>query len=135
VIDLVSVLSAIGGSGLLIVGRDVWLARRTVKSSEKSEERSSAREPLIVESIMLGNTTKVAELFQVGINELEDAKRRLAEEFKETKDRLEQQVKELTEQAQKLKAESEDKDRRINELYAKLGQQQIELESLRRQLN
>lgn len=133
-IDMVSVLSAVGGSGLLIVGRDVWLARKTVKSTEKAEERNSAREPLIVESILLGNATKVAELFQTTISELEDAKKRLTVEFKEAKENLEAQIKILTAELEKSQNLAEAKDKTISELYAKLGQQQFEIEDLKRRL-
>lgn len=131
-IDLVSVVSAIGGSGLLIVGRDIWLARKTVKTSEAAEHRNQAREPLIVESILLGNTTKVAEIFQAGITELEDAKKRAVEELRETRTRLEGQVEQLSQDLERQRREGEKKDKTIQELYAKLGKLNMEIEELKR---
>lgn len=129
-IDIVSVVSAIGGSGLLIVGRDVWLARKTVKNSEAAEQRNQAREPLIVESILLGNTTKVAEIFQSGIAELEDAKKRAVEELRETRSRLEGQVAQLSQDLERVRKESERKDKTIQELYSKIGELHDRLEKI-----
>lgn len=132
-IDIVSVVSAIGGSGLLIVGRDVWLARKTVKNSEAAEQRNQIREPLIVESILLGNTTKVAEIFQSGIAELEDAKKRAVEELRETRSRLEGKVAQLSQDLERVRKESERKDQTIQELYARLGELHDKLEKIQRQ--
>lgn len=129
-IDLVSVVSAIGGSGLLIVGRDVWLARKTVKSADAAENRNQAREPLIVESILLGNTTKVAEIFQAGITELEDAKKRAVEELRETRSKLEAKVEELSQEVQRQRKEGENKDKTIHELHAKIGELTQKIEAL-----
>lgn len=132
-IDIVSVVSAIGGSGLLIVGRDVWLARKTVKNSEAAEKRNQIREPLIVESILLGNTTKVAEIFQSGIAELEDAKKRAVEELRETRSRLEGQVAQLSQDFERARKENERKDQTIRELYAKIGELHDKLDKIQQQ--
>lgn len=129
-LDLISIVSAIGGSGLLIVGRDVWLARKTMQNSKAAEQRNQAREPLIVESILLGNTTKVAEIFQAGITELEDAKKRAVEELRETRTRLETKVNELSQELDRQRKENERKDRTIQELYTKLGELHDKLEKL-----
>lgn len=132
-LDIVSVVSAIGGSGLLIVGRDVWLARKTVKNSEAAEHRNQAREPLIVESILLGNATKVGEIFQAGIAELEDAKKRAVEELQETRTRLEWRVTQLSQELERVRKENERKDRTIQELYAKLGELRDKLDKIQQQ--
>lgn len=132
-IDIVSVVSAIGGSGLLIVGRDVWLARKTVQNSKAAEHRNQTREPLIVESIMLGNTTKLAEIFKSGIEELEDAKKRAVEELRETRTRLEGEVAQLSQELDRQRRENERKDQTIRELYISLGEVHDKLEKLQRQ--
>lgn len=132
-LDIVSVASAIGGSGLLIVGRDIWLARRTVRSSESAEKRNQAREPLIVESIVLGNTTKVAEIFQAAIAELEDAKKRAVEELRDTRNKLETQLLEVNQELERVRKEGERKDKTIRDLYVKLGELHDKLDSYQRE--
>lgn len=129
-LDIVSVVSAIGGSGLLIVGRDIWLARNSVKNSKAAEHRNQAREPLIVESILLGNTTKVAEIFQAGIAELEDAKKRAVEELRETRTRLESKVSDLSQELERQRKENERKEKIIQELYSKIGELHDRLEKI-----
>jgi len=131
VIDVVSIASAVGGSGLLIVGRDIWLARRTVRSSESAEHRNQSREPLIVEQIALGNTAKVTEIFRAAIAELEDGKKRAVEEFRDTRNRLETQLSQVNQELERVRKDNEQKDRTIRDLYAKLGELHDKLENMK----
>lgn len=132
-IDIISAVTAIGGSGFIIVGRDIWLARNSVKNSKAAEKRNQAREPLIVENILLGNTTKVTEIFQAGIAELEDAKKRAVEELRDTRTRLESKVSGLSQELDRQRKENERKESKIQELYKKLGELHDKLDKIQKQ--
>lgn len=131
IVDLVGVITAVGTSGALVVGRDIWVARRTVKASEAAEKRNETREPLIIESILLGNTTKVSEIFQTALAELEDSKKRLAEELVETREGMNTKLNNLTEKLEVLRTSNEDKDKIIAQLYVTIGKMQTEINQLK----
>jgi hypothetical protein len=104
-VDIVTLAEALGSSGLSVLLWNFWNSRRIEKSARKAEARSDKREPLIEQSINLGNVVKVTELMRQGIQELEDSKQRLSDDMKTMQGKFEDRIIDLTNENERIRRE------------------------------
>lgn len=119
--DVIAVLSAIGSSGVSVIAWNFWNSHKIQKSAQKAEERNEKREPYIETSIQLGSAAKAMDILRKGMDELEDSKRRLREEFKEKQDCLEDKLESLTNENERLRDEFFEQQAKIRSLNQELN--------------
>jgi hypothetical protein len=104
-VDIVTLAEALGSSGVSVLLWNLWNSKRIEKSARRAEERNEKREPLIEQSINLGNVVKVTELMRQGIQELEDSKQRLSDDMKSMQAKFEVRISELLSENERIKRE------------------------------
>jgi hypothetical protein len=104
-VDIVTLAEALGSSGVSVLLWNLWNSKRIEKSARRAEARNDKREPLIEQSINLGNVVKVTELMRQGIQELEDSKQRLSDDMKTMQSRYEVHILDLTNENDRIKRE------------------------------
>lgn len=104
-VDIVTLAEALGSSGLSVLLWNLWNSKRIEKSARKAEARNDKREPLIEQSINLGNVVKVTELMRQGIQELEDSKHRLSDDMKIMQGKFEDRIIDLTNENARIRRE------------------------------
>lgn len=102
-VDIVTLAEALGSSGVSVLLWNLWNSKRIEKSARKAEARSEKREPLIEQSINLGNVVKVTELMRQGIQELEDSKQRLVDDMRSMQSKYEQKISDLISENERMK--------------------------------
>lgn len=105
VVDIVTLAEALGSSGLSVLLWNFWNSKRIEKSARRAEARNDKREPLIEQSINLGNVVKVTELMRQGIQELEDSKQRLSDDMKTMQGKFEDRIIDLTNENDRIRRE------------------------------
>lgn len=104
-VDIVTLAEALGSSGLSVLLWNFWNSKRIEKSARRAEARNDKREPLIEQSINLGNVVKVTELMRQGIQELEDSKQRLSDDMKTMQGKFEDRIIDLTNENDRIRRE------------------------------
>jgi myosin heavy subunit len=104
-VDIVTLAEALGSSGVSVLLWNLWNSKRIEKSARRAEERNEKREPLIEQSINLGNVVKVTELMRQGIQELEDSKQRLSDDMKTMQGRFEDRIIDLQNENDRIRRE------------------------------
>lgn len=129
-VDIVTLAEALGSSGLSVLLWNFWNSRRIEKSARRAEARSDKREPLIEQSINLGNVVKVTELMRQGIQELEDSKQRMSDDMKTMQARLEDRIIDLTNENERIRREFLEQQATDKETIRRLLAQVDKLEAL-----
>jgi hypothetical protein len=138
-VDIVTLAEALGSSGLSVLLWNFWNSKRIEKSARRAEARNDKREPLIEQSINLGNVVKVTELMRQGIQELEDSKHRLSDDMKTMQGRFEDRIVDLTNENSRIRREfleqqSLDK-KTIQELLTQIDQIEITVDNNKGNIN
>lgn len=103
--ELVTAGEVVGSSGATMLVWNLWNSHRIEKAAKKADKRNELREPLVQESLELGNAAKVADILRKGIEELEDSKRRMLEEMREKQAQQEDKIHGLINENSRLRNE------------------------------
>lgn len=123
-LDVVSIASAVGTSGVAAILYNLWTTKRLEKNQKNTDKRNENREPLIVESLQLGNVSRVTELLRQGLDESEERRKRDASDFGSIK-----AAQDIT--MQNLKTEN---DTLRNEMYENRKASEEKIDALQKEL-
>jgi hypothetical protein len=134
-VDLLGIASAVGSSGVTVLLYNFWTSKRLEKSAKSAEDRNKVREPYVLESLQVGTATKINDLLQKGLDEMEERSKRQATEYKERVAELEDKISTLNNENNRVRTEwfndRKDSENKIAELQTEIVNMQLENRRLR----
>jgi len=119
VLDMTTVLSAMGGVGTLTVVQQTIGWYREERRKGRTEARAEAEAPAAHQSLLLGIADQATVIQQRSIKSLEDQV-----------EQLQLEVGTLRTENKQLRTDMTTKDQQINRLYTRIGQLEVEISQI-----